>query len=155
MPADGLPPHRRPLRTARCRRRADTGLLLPLIRIFPFMLRTVRYAVLLLISQQSRLYHHPRGMPTASGRLSLLPDGIVVEPSPIQSLAADCPFFIRRIFKAFASEPVSSLCCSPATLGCSGNSMGYHAHITASRNRFDSSSEFLHMPSETALYRPP
>jgi hypothetical protein len=53
---------------------------------------------LLHVSMQTRLYHHPLGVPSISSGLSfhptLLPSGnavvsIVVEPSPTRSLAAD------------------------------------------------------------------
>ena len=47
-----------------------------------------------LVSQRRRLYLHPPNAtgPTTSDRLTLLPNGIVVEPYPLRILAADCLF---------------------------------------------------------------
>ena len=58
-------------------------------------------------------------MPTTSGRLSLLPYGIVVEPSAIRGLAADCPLYgialrftpyaILAIFSDFSAITIDHL----------------------------------------------
>ena len=97
-PAVGRRLHHKLRQTAHYQHTKDRERLPLQVQISPFVLRTVRYTVHLLVSQKSRLYHHPFGMPTALGRLPLLPDGIVVEPSPVQSLAADCPLHYPQIF---------------------------------------------------------
>lgn len=54
----------------------------------------------LMVSHEHRLYLHPHlwGIPLrAPIACALLPSGIVVEPSPVRGLAADCP--IHMIFK--------------------------------------------------------
>lgn len=43
------------------------------------------------VPMQSRLYHEPNGPPGASGRLAVLPCGIVVTPSPLLGLGTGLP----------------------------------------------------------------
>ena len=77
-----------------------------------------------MLSHGRRLYLHPRiAGQTTSGRLALLLQRIVVEPSPVRGLAADYPLSpafrlapcaICALFSAFATvtlESVSFLCC--------------------------------------------
>ena len=77
-----------------------------------------------MLSHGRRLYLHPRiAGQTTSGRLALLLQRIVVEPSPVRGLAADdplspafrlAPCAICALFSAFATvtlESVSFLCC--------------------------------------------
>ena len=65
--------------------------------LFLCVTKRIVTSFLLQISLKSRLYLHPIKGPTTSDHLILLSLEIVVEPSPIRSLAADYPIFI--IFK--------------------------------------------------------
>ena len=92
-----------------------------------------------MLSHRRRLYLHPHKTgQTTSGRLTLLPRGIVVEPSPVRGLAADCPLFRRSGSRHgpsacfFLFSPPSHLdffhscVVAHAALGCSSNSICFH-----------------------------
>jgi hypothetical protein len=59
---------------------------------------------LLHIPMQRRLYHHPRGVSGASGRLALRAFALVVAPSPTicWCLAQDCPVWTSPEFTRFS-----------------------------------------------------
>ena len=59
------------------------------------------------VSVKRRLYHYPFWVPTTSDRLQSYSFRIVVEPSSIRGLAADCP--IHTVFKPL---PFAAIRCS-------------------------------------------
>ena len=73
------------------------------IQIYSIKLARLNPLSLLHVAMQFRPYHHPNGMPCASGRLTLLHFWMVVAPS-LSGLAQDCLLEMFPEFTRFCTN---------------------------------------------------